>query len=35
MGGAAAGGAENTEAEEVHDESKVVEMKPNTENNAE
>lgn len=35
MGGAAAGGAENAEAEEVHDESKVVEMKPNTENNAE
>jgi predicted lipid-binding transport protein (Tim44 family) len=35
MGGAAAGGAENAEAEEVHDETKVVDMKPNTENNAE
>jgi hypothetical protein len=33
--GAAAGGPENAEAEEVHDETKVVEMKPNTEDNAE
>ena len=33
--GAAAGGPENAEAEEIHDEMNVVEMKPNTENNAE